>query len=280
MHGEDPTIRGPDRTPRASASPSRSDSRAIEAAARDKKATDLTRARSPEDRRVHRLLPDLHGREPRQVHAIADAIEQALKAQKVRPAHVEGYQRAEWVLRRLLRLHRPRLLARTRGSSTASNGCGATRRASNTRRGATAGIDYRRGLQSTRRGRRLAVIRSRAADSSTSLARHGDCDRSAVRRRAARVARPSVSTARVCAALLARRRAASTAAALSRVCGDPLPSWRVASVAQGLCPRCRRGARVIASSRAIGAYDGTLRDDHPRAEVRRPPFGRPARCRG
>jgi ribosome-associated protein len=38
------------------------------------------------------------GANPRQVHAIADAIEQALKAVKVRPAHVEGYDRAEWVL--------------------------------------------------------------------------------------------------------------------------------------------------------------------------------------
>ena len=38
------------------------------------------------------------GANPRQVHAIADAIEEALKALKVRPAHVEGYQRAEWIL--------------------------------------------------------------------------------------------------------------------------------------------------------------------------------------
>ena len=35
---------------------------------------------------------------PRQVHAIADAVEEALKAKKVRPTHVEGYQRAEWIL--------------------------------------------------------------------------------------------------------------------------------------------------------------------------------------
>jgi ribosome-associated protein len=38
------------------------------------------------------------GGNPRQVQAIADAIEQALKAVKVRPTHVEGYDRAEWVL--------------------------------------------------------------------------------------------------------------------------------------------------------------------------------------
>ena len=38
------------------------------------------------------------GSNPRQVQAIADAIEQALKVVKVRPTHVEGYDRAEWVL--------------------------------------------------------------------------------------------------------------------------------------------------------------------------------------
>lgn len=35
---------------------------------------------------------------PRQVQAIADAIEEALKAQKQRPSLVEGYSRAEWIL--------------------------------------------------------------------------------------------------------------------------------------------------------------------------------------
>ncbi len=38
------------------------------------------------------------GQNARQVHAIADAVEEALKAAKVRPAHIEGYDRAEWVL--------------------------------------------------------------------------------------------------------------------------------------------------------------------------------------
>jgi len=38
------------------------------------------------------------GQNQRQVKAIADAVEEALRAGKVRPAHVEGYDRAEWVL--------------------------------------------------------------------------------------------------------------------------------------------------------------------------------------
>ena len=38
------------------------------------------------------------GQSTRQVKAIADAVEEALRAVKVRPAHIEGYDRAEWVL--------------------------------------------------------------------------------------------------------------------------------------------------------------------------------------
>ena len=38
------------------------------------------------------------GQNARQVQAIADAVEGTLKAAHVRPAHVEGYGRAEWVL--------------------------------------------------------------------------------------------------------------------------------------------------------------------------------------
>ena len=38
------------------------------------------------------------GLSQRQVKAIADGVEEALRAAKVRPAHVEGYDRADWVL--------------------------------------------------------------------------------------------------------------------------------------------------------------------------------------
>lgn len=38
------------------------------------------------------------GQSQRQVKAIADGVEEALRAAKVRPAHVEGYERAEWIL--------------------------------------------------------------------------------------------------------------------------------------------------------------------------------------
>ena len=38
------------------------------------------------------------GLNQRQVKAIVDSVEGALRASKVRPAHVEGYDRADWVL--------------------------------------------------------------------------------------------------------------------------------------------------------------------------------------
>ncbi|MEZ5294381.1 MAG: ribosome silencing factor [Vicinamibacterales bacterium] len=38
------------------------------------------------------------GQNRRQVQAIADAVEAVLKAKKLRPSHVEGYDRGEWVL--------------------------------------------------------------------------------------------------------------------------------------------------------------------------------------
>lgn len=38
------------------------------------------------------------GQSTRQVKAIADAVEETLRASKIRPAHVEGYDRAEWIL--------------------------------------------------------------------------------------------------------------------------------------------------------------------------------------
>lgn len=68
------------------------------AAAQDKKASglvvlDLRRSSAFTD---YFLL--CTGQNQRQVKAIADAVEEALKRARLRPAHVEGYDRAEWVL--------------------------------------------------------------------------------------------------------------------------------------------------------------------------------------
>lgn len=43
-------------------------------------------------------------------------------------------------------------------------------------------------------------------------------------------------------------------------CGDPLPSWRIVSCETARCPRCRRAPRAVDRGRAIGAYDGALRE--------------------
>lgn len=44
-----------------------------------------------------------------------------------------------------------------------------------------------------------------------------------------------------------------------RTCGDPLPAWRVRSVAEARCSRCRRREPLVSLARAIGPYEGTLR---------------------
>ena len=70
---------------------------AIEAA-RNKKAVEVTVL----DLRKADAFTDYFvictGASSRQVHAIADAVEQSLKAEGARPSHVEGYGRAEWIL--------------------------------------------------------------------------------------------------------------------------------------------------------------------------------------
>jgi ribosome-associated protein len=38
------------------------------------------------------------GANQKQVLAMADAVEEALRAERLRPAHVEGYPRQEWIL--------------------------------------------------------------------------------------------------------------------------------------------------------------------------------------
>jgi ComF family protein len=43
-------------------------------------------------------------------------------------------------------------------------------------------------------------------------------------------------------------------------CGDPLPSWRELSRTAARCARCRRAAGAIDRGRAIGEYEGALRE--------------------
>ena len=47
---------------------------------------------------------------------------------------------------------------------------------------------------------------------------------------------------------------------LCETCGDALPSWRVISREHARCPRCRRRPIALSKSRAVGVYDGPLRE--------------------
>src|SRR5436189_6229464 len=68
------------------------------AAAEDKKALDLVVLDLRKAAGFTDFFLIASGSNPRQVRAIADAVMEALAEQGVKPAHVEGYDRSEWVL--------------------------------------------------------------------------------------------------------------------------------------------------------------------------------------
>ena len=67
-------------------------------AAEDKKAVDLVVLDLRKAAGFTDYFLICSGTNPRQVRAIADAVMDALAAQGAKPAHVEGYDRSEWVL--------------------------------------------------------------------------------------------------------------------------------------------------------------------------------------
>ena len=67
-------------------------------AALDKKATDVVVLDLRDTPAFTDFFVLCSGQNPRQVRAIADNVEEALRAIKIRPAHVEGYDRSEWIL--------------------------------------------------------------------------------------------------------------------------------------------------------------------------------------
>ncbi len=68
------------------------------AAAHDKKASDVVVLNLRKSSAFTDYFILCTGQNVRQVTAIADAVQDALRALKLRPTHVEGYDRAEWVL--------------------------------------------------------------------------------------------------------------------------------------------------------------------------------------
>ncbi len=67
-------------------------------AADDKKAHDLVALDISEIATFADYFLLCTGDSSRQIQAIADEVEQRLKAFGIRPSHVEGYQNAEWIL--------------------------------------------------------------------------------------------------------------------------------------------------------------------------------------
>ena len=67
-------------------------------AAEDKKAVDLTVLDLRKAAGFTDYFLICSGTNPRQIRAIADSVMEALAADGARPAHVEGYDRSEWVL--------------------------------------------------------------------------------------------------------------------------------------------------------------------------------------
>jgi ribosome-associated protein len=68
------------------------------AAAEDKKAADLVVLDLRKASGFTDYFVICSGQNPRQVRAIADAVVDAVAADGAKPAHVEGYDRSEWVL--------------------------------------------------------------------------------------------------------------------------------------------------------------------------------------
>ena len=72
--------------------------RAAVAAAEDRKAVDLKVLHLQQVSDFTDYFLICSGTNERQVQAIADAVEERLRANKVRPLHIEGFNRAQWVL--------------------------------------------------------------------------------------------------------------------------------------------------------------------------------------
>jgi ribosome-associated protein len=67
-------------------------------AAEDKQATDLVLLNLEKASGFTDFFLICSGGNPRQIRAIADAILEALGVEGAKPAHIEGYDRADWVL--------------------------------------------------------------------------------------------------------------------------------------------------------------------------------------
>ena len=183
------------------------------------------------------------GQNARNVHAIVDAIEEALRTGETqrKPSHVEGYPALGLGAPRLLRLHRPRLHARVRASSTRSSACGAARSAS-------------RSTMSRTREHRIAKIARAATDAALSILLAPAC---------AACQRLLDHPSRGCVCEACWSSVSLITPPVCDRCGDPL----AVGPRPDLCRRCRRMPRAIDRGRAAGHYRGCAARHHPRVQV-------------
>ena len=197
------------------------------------------------------------GQSTRQVKAIADAVEEALRAVEVRPAHVEGYDRAEWVLMDYFTFIVHVFTPQTRAFYSLERLWGDAER-----------IEVTTSRRCGARGRLVACRHDSSRDApprACSLA--PAC---------AACQRPLDEPTRgpVCHGCWAA--IVPITPPCCDACGDPLPSWRTISLECSRCPRCRR--RDLRG----GAWPGDRRlrrlaaRDRPRAQVRRTALARAA----
>ena len=234
-------------------------------AAEDKKATDIVVHGPARGGGVHRLLRDLLRAEP----AAGEGDRRAHRGDAAKRAHQAGARSRDTGAPNgccsTTSISSCTSSTAKRGSSTRSTGCGAARRGSCRR--STAAAPGRLHDAMNVRGRALtapAPGRRRPAGHS----------RGAPVRRLRSSPRRALVGPRV---RLLLGHGPRDAAPICDICGDPLPGWRNISRELCVCPRCRRAARPVSRSRAVGPYDGSLRGDRPCLQVRRAPVaGAPA----
>ena len=173
------------------------------------------------------------GTNPRQMRAIADAVIESLAADGAKPAHVEGYDRSEWILLDYFDFIVHVFAPETRMFY---------------------GLERLWGNAERMRGRRACRADARLVDCGCCVDASSAPSCAGVRR----AARSCRRAGPVCDALLGARSVLFTPPLCER-CGDPLPAWRPSASDSPLCARCRRGRRAVDRARAVGAYEGALR---------------------
>ena len=198
------------------------------------------------------------GTNPRQIRAIADAVMEALAAKASKPAHVEGYDRSEWVLLDYFDFIVHVFAPETRTFY---------------------GLERLWGnAEQARDVVRLIAERDRRRRSACAL-RHGrpmPSSPSSSRRRAPPAATCSSARRAARSASVCWRSIRPLTPPLCDRCGDPLPTWRPSAVWRLVPARAAGGLPAhVDRARAIGALRRRPARDRSRIEIRRPAVAGP-----